>query len=299
MTAPRQVLPGTTWLVTRRCSERRRFLSPSAIVNEIFLFVLGVAARRYGLEVHAFCVMSNHYHLLVTDPAARLPAFVQYLNAFVARAVNASLGRWEGFWASNTTFSGVSNATPMDVVRKVAYVLANPVAAGLVKDGREWPGLRTAPEQLGTAVLTARRPAKFFRAKGNTPACVEFALTPPPGFASAQEFRDAVAREVHRVEERARRALAAQGRRFVGRAKVLSQDPLTSPASTEPRRTLNPRIAALDPVERIDAIARLKRFVREYRAALAKLRAGIRDVVFPAGTYRLRVELDVRCAAAG
>ena len=80
MTAPRQVLPGKTWLVTRRCSERRRFLRPSAIVNEIFLFVLGVAARRYGLEVHAFCVMSNHYHQLVTDPAARLPAFVQYLT---------------------------------------------------------------------------------------------------------------------------------------------------------------------------------------------------------------------------
>jgi REP element-mobilizing transposase RayT len=94
VTAPRQVLPGTTWLVTRRCSERRRFLRPSAIVNEIFLFVLAVAARRFGVEVHAFCVMSNHYHLLVTDRRARLPAFVQHLNGFVARAMNASLGRW-------------------------------------------------------------------------------------------------------------------------------------------------------------------------------------------------------------
>jgi REP element-mobilizing transposase RayT len=299
MTAPRQVLPGKTWLVTRRCSERRRFLTPSATVNEIFLFVLGVAARRFGVEVHAFCVMSNHYHLLVTDRRALLPAFVQYLNAFVARAVNASLGRWEGFWAARVAFSGVSNSTRTDVVRKAAYILANPVAAGLVKHGREWPGLWTGPEQLGTAVLSARRPAKFFRAKGPTPKSIELALTPPPGFASAQEFQEAVAREVHRLEERARRAFAAKGRRFLGRTQVLAQDPLTAPAGTEPRRNLNPRIAALDAVERIDAIARLKRFVREYRVALAKLRAGIRDVVFPAGTYRLRVELGVVCAAAG
>jgi REP element-mobilizing transposase RayT len=299
MTAPRQVLPGTTWLVTRRCSERRRFLRPSAAVNEIFLFVLALAARRYGIAVHAFCVMSNHYHLLVTDPRARLPAFVQYLDALVARAVNASLGRWEGFWASGTSFSAVSNTSPVDVVRKAAYVLANPVAAGLVQRGHEWPGLRTAPEQLGAATLTARRPAGFFRPKGTTPESVELALVVPPGFASAGEYQEAVAKEVGSLEEEARRALAGEGRRFLGRKKVLAQDPLGSPPGAEPRRKLNPRIAAVDSVERIDAIARLKRFVREYREALAKLRAGVREVVFPAGTYRLHVELSVRCAAAG
>jgi REP element-mobilizing transposase RayT len=299
MTAPRQVLPGTTWLVTRRCSEQRCFLRPAPIVNEIFLFVLALAARRYGVEVHAFCVMSNHYHLLVTDRRARLPAFVQYLDGLVARAVNAALGRWEGFWASGTSFSGVSNASRTDVARKVAYVLANPVAAGLVRDGLEWPGLRSAMGQLGTATLDAARPARFFRPKGSTPASVSLELTVPPGFASAEEFRGAVARELRRLERKARRKLAAKGRRFLGRAKVLEQDPSERPLGFEPRRNLHPRIAAADPAERIDAIARLQRFVREYRVALARLRAGVRDVVFPAGTYRMRVELGVCCAAPG
>src|SRR5574340_1339961 len=86
MTAPRQVLPGTIYLVTRRCSERRFFLKPSKLTNAIFLYVLAVAAERYRIAVHAFCVLSNHYHLLVTDPDARLPAFVQYLDALVARS---------------------------------------------------------------------------------------------------------------------------------------------------------------------------------------------------------------------
>jgi REP element-mobilizing transposase RayT len=268
-------------------------------VNEIFLFVLALGTRRYGIEVHAFCVMSNHYHLLVTDPRAQLPAFVQYLDALVARAVNASLGRWEGFWASGTSFSAVSNTSSFDVVRKAAYVLANPIVAGLVQHGREWPGLRTCPQQLGAITLPARRPAGFFRANGTTPESLELELTVPPGFTSAQEFRDAVSQEVRALEDETRRAFAADGRRFLGRARVLAQDPLGRPKGAEPRRKMSPRIAALDAVGRIDAIARLKRFVHEYGEALAKLRAGVRDMVFPAGTYRLRVELGVRCSAFG
>jgi len=93
VTAPRQILPGTVYLITRRCSERRLFLRPSALTDAIFLYVLAVAARLHRVEVHALCVLSNHYHVLVTDREARLPAFMQYLDSLVARAINASLGR--------------------------------------------------------------------------------------------------------------------------------------------------------------------------------------------------------------
>ena len=68
-------------------------------------------------------MLSNHVHLVVTDPLARLPAFMQYLDSLVARAVNASLGRWEGFWSSENSYSAVTPVAPDDIVRKVAYVL--------------------------------------------------------------------------------------------------------------------------------------------------------------------------------
>ncbi len=79
MTAPRQILPGTSYLVTRRCSERRFFLRPSKATSDIFRFVLAVAASRYDIRIHAFCVLSNHFHL-VTDPHARLPEFHRLLD---------------------------------------------------------------------------------------------------------------------------------------------------------------------------------------------------------------------------
>jgi len=298
VTAPRQILQNTTYLVTRRCSERRFFLRPSAVTSGTFLYVLALAAQRYRVCVHAFCVLSNHYHLLVTDPDACLPAFVQYLDSLVARAINASLGRFEGFWASAASYSAVAPASPEDVVAKAAYVLANPVAAGLVRRGSDWPGLWTSPDQLGAATLVARRPTVFFRSDGYLPESIALTLAPPPGFASPADFRTKVKNALRELEDRAAREVASRGGAFVGAAKVLAQKPRSAPAPGEPRFGLNPRIAARDKWKRIEAISRLKSFLAAYRAAWRERRAGARDALFPAGTYLLRRMHGVQCAGA-
>jgi REP-associated tyrosine transposase len=298
MTAPRQVLPGTTSLITRRCSERRFFLRPSQATNGIFLYVLAIAARRYNVQVHAFCVLSNHYHLVVTDRDACLPAFEQYLDSLVARATNCSLGRFEGFWAAATSYSAVSQGDLEDVVAKTAYTLANPVAAGLVQSGAEWPGLWSSPDQLGTTKLCAERPKVFFREHGYMPATAELELTIPPGFASADEFRERVSQALERLEQKIRRERASEGMGFLGRTKVLAQKTSARPAPREPRFRLNPRVAAMDKWKRIEAVLRLKEFLSEYRAAWEAMRAGVNGVLFPAGTYHLRVMHAARCAEA-
>lgn len=296
MTAPRQVLPGTTYLVTRRCAQRQFLLRPSAVTNGIFLYVLAVAARRFGIQVHACCVLSNHFHLVLTDPDARLPAFEQYLDGLVARAVNASLGRWESFWAPSS-YSAVALVSPDDIVAKTAYVLANPVAAGLVRRGRDWPGVWTASEQIGAGTMTARRPSTFFRPNGYMPETAALELTVPPGFASPDEFRSGLSAALAHLEDNARRELASEGRGFLGAAKVLAHKPWARPAPGEPRRQLKPRVAARDKWKRIEALCRLADFLRAYREAWAAMRAGARDALFPAGTYLLRIAHGVPCAA--
>jgi REP element-mobilizing transposase RayT len=297
MTAPRQVLPGTIYLVTRRCTQRQFLLRPSAVTNGIFLYVLAVAARRFGIQVHACCVLSNHFHIVLTDPEARLPAFEQYLDGLVARAVNASLGRWESFWAAPSSYSAVALASPEDVVAKTAYVLANPVAAGLVRRGREWPGIWTAPEQIGCARISARRPTTFFRPNGYMPRTAELELTVPPGFGSAAEFREQLSSALAELEAVARREVESRGTGFLGSAKVLAQKPWGRPAPGEPRRQLSPRVAAKDKWKRVEALCRLVAFLKAYRTAWAARRAGKRDACFPKGTYLLRVAHDVPCAA--
>src|SRR5690606_28164489 len=101
---------------------------------------LAYAAEQTGVLLHAVCFMSNHWHGVVSDPFARLPEFLEHFHRLVAKAMNASLGRWENFWSSDKT-SVVLLVSDADVLDKIAYTLANPVTAGLVKAPEEWPGV--------------------------------------------------------------------------------------------------------------------------------------------------------------
>ena len=259
------------------------------------MYLLAVAARRFEVQIHAFCVLSNHFHLVLTDPHARLPAFHQFLDALVARAMNASLGRWEAFWAPNS-YSAVKLVTPADVLDKAAYVLANPVAAGLVRSGRLWPGLWSPPERIGGAALEVRRPKHFFDPNGSLPETATLELSPPAGFASPHEFREELITALSDLEAQAARD--ARGG-FLGAARVLAQRPTGRPAPGEPRRGLNPRVAARDKWKRVEALGRLVDFLRSYRAAWVERRAGKSGVTFPCGTYLLRVLHGVPCGAFG
>jgi REP element-mobilizing transposase RayT len=287
-------LPGATYLVTRRCAQRQFLLRPTTTTNEIFLYLLAVAAERYGVEVHAFCVLSNHWHAVVTDREGRLPAFHQFLDALVARAINASLGRWEAFWAPNS-YSAVTLVLSDDIVDKAAYALANPVAAGLVRSGRLWPGLWSAPDRVGGEAFEVRRPKHFFDEQGLLPEKARLKLTAPPGF-TAEEFRERLAARLADLEARAVKEHRGE---FLGAVRVMAQKPTARPRPGEPRRGLSPRVASRDKWKRIEVLGRLKEFLSRYRSALAERCAGNLEAIFPRGTYLLRVAHGVPCEGFG
>ena len=294
MTAPRQVLPGTTYLVSHRCSERRFFLRPSRLGNDVFRYLLAVAAQRYGIELHAFCVMSNHYHLVLTDPHARLPAFHQLLDGLLGRSLNALLGRREAFWGPDS-YSAVELAGPDAILDKTTYTLANPVAAGLVKRARRWPGLWSSPDSIGARGCVVERPNHYFDPDGSMPASVTLTLTTPPGFSSAASFRKQLTSALSAAEVDAARKFGT----FLGVARVLKQRWSARATSPEPLGQLNPRVAGRNKWKRIERLTRLASFLTDYRDALLAWRAGHRRTVFPAGTYLMRLACGVACAQAG
>jgi REP element-mobilizing transposase RayT len=273
-------------------------LRPSALVNAVLEYALAAKAKEYGILLHAYCALSNHWHCVLTDPYGRLPEFQRDLGSTVARALNAVHGRWESFWAPGS-YSAVALQTADDVVDKMAYVLANPVVAGLVRHGAEWPGLWSAPSLIGAGPRLVKRPDHYFRKDGPTPPTARLEVTCPAAFDSLEALRERLTVELARREDQAARDLAAKGSRFMGARKVLAQGPFARPAPGEPRRGLKPRVASRNKWKRLEAIGRLKSFLIEYRRAWRAFMSGARGAVFPEGTYWMRVTWGVACSPSG
>jgi hypothetical protein len=240
--------------------------------------------------------MSNHWHGVVTDPFARLPEFLERFHRLLARAQNASLGRWENLWSSDKP-SVIALGSDEDVLEKMAYTIANPTAAGLVRSPREWPGVVSLRI---TERASVNKPDVFFDPRGPLPERAALHIVRPPIYPHLDDaaLSAHLARAVERRVREARASLAEQGRKFQGAKAVLGQPFDAAPHSPEPRRNSSPRIAAKRTVERVQAIQNFLDFCRRYRAAWTAWRAGFRDTLFPAGTYSLRVHARVACAPA-
>lgn len=289
-------MPGQSYLITRRCTQRQFLLKPSRRTNQLVRYCLGLAASKTGVLLHAVCFMSNHWHGVVTDPFARLPEFLERFHRLLARAQNASLGRWENLWSSDKT-SVVLLVSDDDVLEKMAYTLTNPTAAGLVRSPRDWPGVIT--RRMGER-CRVDMPDVFFDPEGTLPETVQLEFTRPPIYPQLDQAQLArqLANAVERRVREARAALAQQGRKFMGARSVLQQSFEAVPKTTEPRRNPSPRIAAASTPERVQAIRDLMAFLRDYRSAWHAWRRGKREQVFPAGTYALRIYARVACAPA-
>jgi REP element-mobilizing transposase RayT len=295
MSAPRFIVPGVTYLLSRRCFNRQLLLRPSRKTNLIFKFCLAVAAEKTGVIIHAFCVLSNHYHIVATDPHGNLPVFMHWLNEYVAKCVNADLGRWESFWAPGS-YSSVTLSDSEAVIERLVYTYTNPVEAGLVRTHTDWPGAMSYPADMGGEPEVVARPEGFFRNNGLVPESAALRLVPPPAFEKDRSSWLPVLRERIRVRESEIRAkFNEKKRRFLGRRAVLRQSPFSRPDSAEPRRGLNPRVATRDKWRRIESLQRLKSFMDAYRAAWEEFCAGVSTVVFPFGTYAMRIRFGVCC----
>jgi putative transposase len=288
-TKPRCVLPGVTTMITRRCSERRFFLLPEPKVTQIFEYLLGMLAKKYGIAIHAYVAMSNHYHLVVTDIEGRLPDFQRDLNSMLARALNCHWGRWEAFW-DRDSYSGVELLEDQDVISKMAYTLANPVKARLVGRVGDWEGATSAKMGFGQR-RWIRRPEKFFSEA--MPEEVELVLTRPAGF---EGMGDAEVLELVRADVARREAAHRKAGNVARMWRVLKQKWWECPKSFDPRRQLRPTVAGKNKWARIDALRRAGDWLAEYYRALARFVGGDREVEFPRGTWHMRVRLGCRVA---
>jgi REP element-mobilizing transposase RayT len=302
---PRAVVPGRTYLITRRCSERRFLLRPDDRTTQAFWYCLAEAAELCQVEICAALAVSNHYHALLHDPKGRYPEFLERFHAMLAKVQNVHWGRWESLWAAEQT-SAVLLVEPSDAFDKMIYTLSNPVKDHLVEHASEWPGATSLFAQLSDHPITTRRPHWFFAPDTQMPLEATIRFKRLPGFEhlTKKEWAEKITAAIAVVEAAARAERLEQRRhnrgsgRVVGCKTLRTQSAFDSPQSHEPRRELSPRVAAKNKWRRIEALLRNKVFLADYRAALLARRAGDAAVRFPHGSYQLSRHGLVLCAPA-
>jgi REP element-mobilizing transposase RayT len=296
MTLPREVIPGRFYLVTRRCTQRQFLMRPDAETNNGFIYCLGEAAQRFGIEVLLPVAMSNHYHVVVYDRDGTLPQFTEHFHKMFAKCQNALRGRWENFWSSEQVCN-VRLVERRDVMNKLVYTATNPVKDDLVERVHHWPGVNGLRAFLRQAPLRAKRPGHFFRPEGGMPEDITLELVIPPELGDADEIRGELRQ---RVAAEVKRALADRLKRNVkvlGRSRVRKQRWHDNPVSREPRRNLRPTIAAKSKWALIEAIQRNRAFLDAYCEARKVWLENAAAAQFPSGTYWLRRFANVSIAA--
>ena len=114
-----------------------------------FLDCVGEASKKSAVDVHAYCLMSNHYHLLVNSRSGRLSEFLRLFGGRYARAFNRRWNRDGPIFRVR----GLSIEIESDsqLVATSRYIHLNPVVAGLISSSEDWRWSSASAHLTGTS----------------------------------------------------------------------------------------------------------------------------------------------------
>ena len=221
----------------------RALLRPGPEANERILGVLGRAAEYYDVDVHAFGMASNHYHVLYrAEHGLQMSRFQGHLNSNLARELGRLYGWQEKFWSRRYRAMIVGDE-PEAQRERLKYVLGTGTKEQLVASPLEWPGPNAARALIhGEPVVgywfnrtkewKARRRGEDFQ-KYDYATRYELELQPLPAFAdlTPEEYRALIAEVLSEIEEEA--AAKRGDRPVLGVEKILSEDPCRRPLKTK------------------------------------------------------------------
>lgn len=133
--------PGAFYHLTSRGNEQKDVFK-SRKDRQQFLSYLESAVVRYGGAVHAYCLMNNHYHLLLETPAGNLSQIMRHINGAYTTYFNVKRKR------SGHLFQGRYKAILVEAAEYATelsrYIHLNPVRAGIVAapEEYEWSSYR-------------------------------------------------------------------------------------------------------------------------------------------------------------
>ena len=127
--------PGALYHVTGRGNARQRIYRNDED-REQFLSSLSHVVGRYDWLCHAYCLMDNHYHLLIETPKPNLSLGMRQLNGLYTQAHNRRHRRVGHLFQGR--FKAILVEKEVHLLELCRYVVLNPVRAKMVKHPGKW-----------------------------------------------------------------------------------------------------------------------------------------------------------------
>ncbi|MEM7015743.1 MAG: transposase [Pseudomonadota bacterium] len=127
---------GAWYHVMNRGASRQAIFKTDA-QRQHFLSLLAEASSRFNAEWHAYCLMGNHYHLMLRTPEANLQRIMRHINGLYTQYYNRSERRDGPLFRGR--YKAILVEAPTYWARLSRYIHRNPLDAGLVDDLIDYP----------------------------------------------------------------------------------------------------------------------------------------------------------------
>ena len=169
---PRLTIQGHPHHIIQRGNNRQAIFA-AASDYQLMMSLIDENAIKYGVAIHAYVLMNNHFHLLATPGTEQaLPQMMQAIGRSYVRVFNQSQGRtgtlWEGRYRSTVI------QAEKHLLACMAYIDLNPVRAGMVDEARDYPWSSHA-HYVGLRADKLLTPHPLIWTLGNTPFAREAA----------------------------------------------------------------------------------------------------------------------------
>ncbi len=176
MRKPRRLLEGARYHVTARAN-RREMILRSHEVKMLFMNVVERARAKYSFSIDNFCVMENHFHLIIQPAKGEsLSRIMQWIMSVFAMALNKRNG-WKGHVWGERFYSTIISSFKA-FIEVFDYIDTNPVKAGIARRPRDWQYGGLAWHRRGLFTSIDRLPSLLLWL---FPAHAQLSLTAPNG----------------------------------------------------------------------------------------------------------------------
>jgi REP element-mobilizing transposase RayT len=127
--------PGAVYHITSRGNEKKPVYKDD-LDRDNFLTTLDKVNKRYNWLCHAYCLMDNHFHLLIETPDGNLSLGMRQLTGVYAQRFNKRHGRVGHLFQGR--YKAILIQKDSHLLEVCRYVVLNPVRAGLVKEPGRW-----------------------------------------------------------------------------------------------------------------------------------------------------------------